>query len=256
MNNVYSISVLMIFSMVLCGYAQNQNEVQRSQIAFFAASSFAQITGDVAQRLERNTQEQNDLLGEDYRFSIDVPNRLGYGFGINYSYGFSQSIKFTSGLGFSFFPLSTQVTYQYNDPEFSYDELGFDETTFNFYYVSVPLLIGFQVTPRWNIEGGVNFNIALKGLAQATSETKRDIFINGEIDSEWSIPLTKNSIDIKDEINSVVLQYKISLGYKISDMFNVHLGLFQNLNHITVDNENMNSRGVQLSLRGNLNNLF
>lgn len=258
MNHFYLI--IAFLTLTLTTNAQNSSgdtpSSNKGSIEIYSGLTFSRATGNFVDNFEADIANQNESLGEDVNLNAKLPFEFGFEIGANYTYNINEKISISSGVGFWRTQLATRVNYEYQNPDFSYDEVGMDQTTFKFSYLALPIKVRYHLNNRLSMEAGVHFNFALKGLAEAVVESEREVIINGELDEEWTRPIEENTVALKDIAQSFVPQYRINLVYNISSLLNATIGFFGNGKHLIIEDQGLKSLGLQLGIRANLGNLI
>lgn len=231
--------------------SNNDNSIQ-----IHAGATFSRATGTFVDAFKTDIEEQNETLGEAVNLNSEIPIDFGFAFGATYTHNLGEKISLSSGLGFWRTQLVTRVKYEYRNPDFSYDEVGTDQTTFKLSYMTLPLKASFHVNDRWTVEAGVHLNFTLKGQAEAVIQSGREVIINGDLDEEWTRPTEESTIALKDEVQSLVPQYRFDIVYDIGPFFNAAIGFFGNGKHLTIEGQDLTSLGLQFSLRADLGSII
>ena len=122
---------------------------------------------------------------------------------------------------------------------------------------TLPLKASFHVNDRWTVEAGVHLNFTLKGQAEAVIQSGREVIINGDLDEEWTRPTEESTIALKDEVQSLVPQYRFDIVYDIGPFLNAAIGFFLAMGkHLTIEGQDLTSLGLQFSLRADLGSII
>lgn len=92
-----------------------------------------------------------------------------------------------------------EAAIQLSDPEYQRDDVFTYQTEVRGAAIELPLWARYEWKPGIYLGGGFIAGFPLRGSMEATTTLSYDVYLNGVVDEEYSIPQETETIDLKDD---------------------------------------------------------
>jgi hypothetical protein len=187
--------IIAAFLCLFAFVAQGQNDIfnlDNFQVNGFFGVRMNNALGTAKSEWKNDSEDALEVLGESFTYESDYMPKEGLHIGINLGFGYTANTSFGTGFIFTQKGYRHNTLTEYEDLEYQYDYKETQGLKYTVNALEIPLWLNYQMNDLWTVEGGFVCGINLKNSLKITEVNKRDVWINGEKDEEWSLAKSKN----------------------------------------------------------------
>lgn len=192
---------------------------RKLSVQLFAGPGIQLPAGGAAGNMRRSNAALRSTGAEGLEVKSRLLPALQYTVGVGIRYPFREKILLGTGLQFVNLGYTNTVTITAKDSDYQFDRLQKISERLRVNAWQVPLLVQYLPNEKLVLEGGILVGFSQKKRAAVKVKTVHEVYINGEVDPDYSLAPETISIPLAESISGVFPGLTLGAGYSLYKNF-------------------------------------